>query len=72
MLFRSEDWGIAVFADAGNAFLSSDFEMRSSAGIGARWFSPIGPVRIDVAVPVDAEPGMKRSPRLHISLGPDI
>lgn len=67
-----DDWGIAVFADAGNAFLSNDFDLRSSAGIGARWFSPIGPVRIDVAVPLDAMPGERRSPRLHISLGPDI
>jgi translocation and assembly module TamA len=69
---RLEDWGIAVFAAAGNAFLDSDFDLRTAAGIGARWFSPIGPVRIDVAVPIDVEPGKQRSPRLHISLGPDL
>jgi translocation and assembly module TamA len=67
-----EDWGIAVFADAGSAFLGSDVDLRSSAGIGARWFSPIGPVRVDIAVPIDVEPGEDDSPRLHISLGPDL
>jgi translocation and assembly module TamA len=65
------NWSVAVFADAGNAFLTNQFDARVGAGIGARWFSPIGPIRVDVAWPVDAPVG-DRSPRLHISLGPDI
>jgi translocation and assembly module TamA len=62
-------WSIAVFADTGNAFDSSDFDLKSSVGIGARWRSPLGPVRIDVADPLD-DP--TRDLRLHISLGPDL
>src|SRR5690606_8960636 len=63
-----EAWAVAVFADGGNAFLHDSFEPVAGAGFGARWFSPIGPVRADIAWPLDGE---DRSPRLHISLGPD-
>jgi len=62
-------WSVAAFTDSGNAFDSAGLDMRTGAGIGARWRSPLGPVRIDVAWPVsDVEHG----PRLHISLGPDL
>jgi len=62
-------WSLAVFADGGNAFDESGLDMRTGAGIGARWRSPVGPVRIDVAWPVN-DPA--HGPRLHISLGPDL
>ncbi|HEX6998187.1 MAG TPA: outer membrane protein assembly factor [Gammaproteobacteria bacterium] len=62
-------WAVAVFVDAGNAFLDGDFTAERGAGIGGRWFSPIGPVRFDVAWPLSRPGG---SPRLHISLGPDL
>lgn len=62
-------WSIATFVDAGNAFADGDFDTKIGAGIGARWQSPLGPIRIDIGVPVnDAE----RSARLHVSLGPDL
>jgi translocation and assembly module TamA len=62
-------WSVAVFSDSGNAFDETDVDLRTGAGIGARWRSPLGPVRFDVAWPVnDIEDG----PRLHISLGPDL
>ena len=62
-------WSLAVFADAGNAYRGSDLDLFSSVGIGARWQSPLGPVRIDVAKPQDGE---DRGVRLHITLGPDL
>jgi translocation and assembly module TamA len=62
-------WSLAVFADGGNAFNEHGFTMRTGAGFGARWRSPLGPVRIDLAWPVhDRESGA----RLHVSLGPDL
>ena len=62
-------WSVAGFVDSGNAFAGSTIEARTGAGFGARWQSPLGPIRIDVRVPVnDREHG----PRLHISLGPDL
>ncbi|WP_242615639.1 autotransporter assembly complex protein TamA [Sphaerotilus mobilis] len=42
-------WG-AVFVDAGNAAERwSDFKNAYGAGIGVRWRSPVGPLRIDLA-----------------------
>lgn len=62
-------WSLAVFADGGNAFNRTDLEMRTGAGFGARWRSPLGPIRIDVAWPVN---DVLHGPRLHVSLGPDL
>lgn len=62
-------WSLAVFADGGNAFDEFGLDMRTGAGLGARWRSPIGPVRIDVAWPVD---DVEHGARLHIILGPDL
>ncbi|WP_111657066.1 autotransporter assembly complex protein TamA [Isoalcanivorax indicus] len=62
-------WAVAVFVDAGNAYDTlNDFEALYGYGIGVRWRSPIGPIRIDVARPSDG-----RDPfRLHVSMGPDL
>lgn len=63
-------WSVAFFVDSGNAFRGSEFDTKTGAGIGARWQSPLGPIRIDVGWPLDdAE---RSSPRLHVSLGPDL
>lgn len=62
------DWAVAAFFDAGNATLgafSSTFS--TSVGLGARWYSPIGPVQVDIAAPTDGG-GF----RLHINLGPEL
>jgi translocation and assembly module TamA len=62
-------WGIAAFVDAGSvsrAAFSDSF--AKGVGIGARWYSPIGPLRFDIAKPLDVNGGL----RLHISFGPDI
>lgn len=65
-----EHWSVAVFVDSGNAFRGSDFEARTGAGIGARWESPLGPIRLDLARPIGDE--TTDDLRLHISLGPDL
>lgn len=50
-----------TFFDAGNAFSASqgfDFgQMRLSVGGGFRWLSPIGPLRIEVGFPLNAQVG---------------
>lgn len=59
-------WSLAVFMDAGNAFDTfEDYEVFRGVGTGVRWRSPIGPIRVDLARPVE-EPG---NFRLHISMG---
>lgn len=66
-----EDWGAAVFVDAGDAF-SDQFNVNVGAGVGARWRSPLGPIRIDIGFPVHTELDLQNSWRLHVQLGPDI
>jgi len=64
------DWSGAVFTDFGNAF-DPDFtqEVEVGAGLGIRWRSPIGQIRLDVAWALTKD----RSPaRLHIMIGPDL
>jgi translocation and assembly module TamA len=64
-----ENWRVAVFADSGNAFNDmDDLEWHHSAGVGVRWLSPIGPVRVDLAHPLDGGGGI----RLHVTMGPDL
>lgn len=64
-------WSAAVFVDAGNAF--DEFWKKSLAvgvGAGIRWYSPLGPIRFDVAFPLqDSAPDTYR---IHITLGPDL
>jgi translocation and assembly module TamA len=61
-------WGMAAFVDAGDAFDSSP-QMRVGVGVGLRWRSPVGPVRIDIAHGLD-DPA---SPvRLHLNIGTDL
>jgi translocation and assembly module TamA len=75
-LFDSERlgrWSWAAFIDAGDAFDAdrppSLGDLRSGAGLGLRWLSPIGLVRVDVAS-AWTEPG---SPvRFHLTIGPDL
>jgi translocation and assembly module TamA len=67
--YFTEKWGAAVFTDAGDAF-SDDFDLNVSVGVGARWRSPLGPIRVDFAVPVKTE--LEKSWRVHVLLGPDL
>ncbi len=62
------NWAIAAFVDSGSAF-SEDPEFFSGAGVGLRWHSPVGPIRLDLATPLDNSNG---GIRIHISMGPDL
>jgi translocation and assembly module TamA len=65
------NWSAAVFVDSGNAFNTfSDMSLKTSVGAGIRWYSPLGPVRLDAGVPLDND--APDSFRIHISLGPDL
>ncbi|MBK6599549.1 MAG: outer membrane protein assembly factor [Proteobacteria bacterium] len=65
-----EKWGAAVFVDAGDAF-KTDLNANIGAGIGLRWKSPVGIVRVDLGVPVETDlpdDGL----RIHLMIGPDL
>jgi outer membrane protein insertion porin family len=68
--------GGVLFADGGNVFARASnvslTELRGSVGLGARYRSPIGPIRIDVGFKLDRRTiGDKLEPRyaLHFSIG---
>lgn len=68
--FRFRDnWAVAAFADVGDAFDNEVPELRTGVGVGVRWFSPIGPVKVDLASGLD-EPGDPI--RVHFSVGPEL
>jgi translocation and assembly module TamA len=66
--FRDQ-WSVAAFIDTGSAFDSTGPDFSTGVGIGVRWYSPVGPIRLDFAHPLD-DPD--ESLRIHISLGPDL
>lgn len=59
----------AFFADVGDAF-DNEPQYRLGLGVGLRWRSPIGPVRVDLGRSFD-DPG-EGNVHLHFSLGPDL
>lgn len=61
--------GLAAFYDYGGAGDRFGEGLRSGVGIGLRYRSPVGMIRIDLAHPLDDD---DTSVRLHLSLGPDL
>lgn len=61
-------FGVATFADAGSVGRGSFETLDWGAGVGLRWRSPVGMIRLDTAWPV----GGDRTPRLHLTLGPEL
>ncbi|MGF1706554.1 autotransporter assembly complex protein TamA [Enterovibrio baiacu] len=65
----SGNWWGALFVDAGDAWTTSSPSWKTSAGIGVRWESPVGPVRFDIAHGFENE---SDEFQLHFSLGPEL
>lgn len=59
-------WSAAVFVDHGGAFNDFTDPFSTGVGIGIRWQSPLGPIRLDLAAPLD-DPD--HSLRLHLGVG---
>ncbi len=66
--YFTSELGMAVFADIGSAFENTP-DWHSGVGIGARWRSPVGPVRLDIARGLN----QPDSPvQIYLSLGADL
>lgn len=65
--------GLVPFVEAGNAYETRlpwpGEELRWGAGLGLRYFTAIGPVRADVAVPLNPRSGIDESYQVYLSLG---
>ncbi len=64
-------WRLAGFVDSGNAFDSVSEPLKTGVGLGIRWISPVGPVRLDVALPLDSTSNSS-TPRVHFFMGPAL
>jgi translocation and assembly module TamA len=65
------NYGVVGFVDAGqvsNTGAPFTQSWRIGAGVGARYYTSIGPIRLDVAVPLNKEPGGD-SFELYIGIG---
>lgn len=65
----AEKWRVATFVDQGNSFNTLELpSLKTGVGIGVRWVSPVGPLRLDLAHALDDDGGF----RLHFSMGPEL
>lgn len=72
-LRMTETIGTVAFLDGGNAYsgLTPTFgkPLKWGAGLGLRYYTPIGPVRFDVAVPLERRAGIDDRFQIYVSLG---
>jgi translocation and assembly module TamA len=64
-------FGVVPFVDAGNIYtgvLPKLSGMRYGAGLGVRYYSNFGPIRVDVGTPINPQPGVARV-AVYVSLG---
>ncbi|AZD03254.1 autotransporter secretion outer membrane protein TamA [Pseudomonas chlororaphis] len=65
----AEKWRLATFVDQGNSFDKLELpNLKTGVGVGVRWVSPVGPIRLDLAHALDDDGGI----RLHFSMGPEL
>jgi translocation and assembly module TamA len=61
-----DDWGVAAFVDSGDAYNLDNILLKTGVGLGVRWYSPFGPVRLDFAVPLNES---NSSFQIHFAAG---
>ncbi len=62
--------GVAAFYDGGNVFSTIGFhgQYTNTLGVGLRYATPVGPVRIDIGHNLNGQPGIK-STQIFVTLG---
>jgi translocation and assembly module TamA len=69
----SEQFGLVAFLDGGNAFAAPDPDFSQGllwgTGVGLRYYSPVGPFRLDIGFPLDRRSGLDDRFQVYVSLG---
>nr|WP_193387552.1 autotransporter assembly complex family protein [Erwinia piriflorinigrans] len=64
-------WWSAVFIDSGEAVNDiKQSNVKTGAGVGVRWQSPVGPIKLDIARAIGDQD--KRDIQFYIGLGPEL
>jgi len=69
--YRFGNYGVVAFLDAGQAYKETTPQfnnLRYGVGIGGRFYTNFGPIRLDVATPLGRKPGESRF-NLYVSIG---
>ena len=69
----TDSFAVVPFVDAGNVFEETYPSFADGlfwgAGLGFRYFSPVGPIRLDLATPLNPRSGVDDPVQFYISLG---
>ncbi|SMC24461.1 autotransporter secretion outer membrane protein TamA [Desulfacinum hydrothermale DSM 13146] len=69
----TQRYGMVLFVDGGSAYADSlpdpSDTLRWGAGLGVRYYSPLGPFRIDVAFPLNPREDIDGAFQFYVSLG---
>jgi translocation and assembly module TamA len=69
----AERVGVVTFLDGGGVWPNQsarfDSDVMFGAGFGARYFSPIGPLRLDIAFPLERRGGVDAPFQIYLSMG---
>ncbi|MCC4240980.1 autotransporter assembly complex protein TamA [Thalassospira povalilytica] len=68
----TESFGVVPFVEGGNVYARSepeDISLLWAAGLGFRYYTAVGPLRFDVAVPLDKRENVDDDYQFYISLG---
>lgn len=70
----TETIGLVPFIEGGNVYPEEippvqELDLRWGAGLGLRYFTDIGPVRLDVAIPINQRENIDDAYQIYVSLG---
>lgn len=69
----TKDFGLVGFWDIGNVYFDAipDFKRRllQSTGLGIRYYTPVGPLRLDIAVPLNRRRHIDNYLEIYFSIG---
>jgi translocation and assembly module TamA len=69
--YRFGNYGLVAFFDVGQAYeskLPTFSDLRMGVGIGGRFYTNFGPIRLDIATPIDRRPGESKV-GVYVSIG---